>query len=103
MKRLTLKEEETFGDYELSGTIPEIIEWLQEKHKEGWETMEVEYDEDEELMLVFSRYRQETDKEFFKRKSQIEKEKQNRKKTKAEQAKKELALYQKLKLKYEIL
>jgi len=101
MKKIEITEEQHCSISELAGNLPEIINWLEELAIQGWEFMDIEYDCDDSPEIVFSRFREETDKEFQKRKKQLQKNKQIKKDVKAEQAKKELALYQKLKQKYE--
>lgn len=100
MKKKTIIENESYGSYELSGELSDIIKWLQEKKEQGWETMDIDHGSDE---VVFSMSRLETDKEFEKRKKDTLKQKEQLDITKAEKAKKELELYQKLKQKYETL
>ena len=107
MKRIKIKEEDSFGIYELSGELPETIKWLEELKNQGWETIDIESDYEGEPWIVVSCYREETDEEFEKRKKKLQTNKKLKKKLKTaqekEQEEKELALYQKLKQKYEIV
>lgn len=98
MKKKTITETESYGSYELSGELSKVIIWLNQKKQQGWETMDIDHGADE---VVFSMSRLETDKEFEKRKKEALKQKEKLATTKAEIAKKEIELYQKLKKKYE--
>ncbi len=98
MKKIKVTETESYGDYELSGELSDIIKWLQEKKEQGWETMEVDLYAG---AVDFSMSRLETDKEFEKRKKQMEKKRQQDAKSKELTKKNELELYKKLKQKYE--
>jgi hypothetical protein len=101
MKKLMFRDEESCDIYNLDGSLPEVIQWLEEQIKQGWQEMEVGHDRDDELIVVFSRQRQETDEEFNKRKKQMEKDRRYKDRLKEVKEKKELELYQKLKRKYE--
>ena len=98
MKKIKVKEEDSYGLYELSGDLTEIISWLEELKSQGWETMEVDSGIEE---VIFSMSRLETDEEFEKRKKEIQSHKELEKKLKTALEEKELNLYKKLKQKYE--
>jgi hypothetical protein len=98
MKKIKVKEEDSYGLYELSGDLTEIISWLEELKSQGWETMEIDSGIEE---VIFSMSRLETDEEFEKRKKEIQRHKELKKKLKTAKEEKELDLYQKLKQKYE--
>jgi hypothetical protein len=98
MKKIKITETESYGSYELSGDLTEIISWLEELKSQGWETMEVDSGIEE---VIFSMSRLETDEEFEKRKKEIQSHKELEKKLKTAKEEKELDLYQKLKQKYE--
>jgi len=101
MKRIKIKEEDSFGVYELSGELSETIKWLEELKNQGWETIDIESDFEGEPWIVVSCYREETDEEFEKRKKEIQSHKELEKKLKIALEEKELNLYKKLKQKYE--
>jgi len=105
MKRIKIKEEDSFGIYELSGELTATIIWLDQLKHQGWEKIDIEHDYEDRPWIVVSCYREETDEEFEKRKKKLEINKKLKKKLKTaqekEQEEKELALYKKLKQKYE--
>ena len=97
MKKKQIKEIQGRSISHIVGSIQEVITWLEAMKKDGWETIELDWEKD----IVFTRQRLETDKEFEKRKKEIQRHKELEKKLKTAKEEKELALYQKLKKKYQ--
>jgi hypothetical protein len=97
MKKKQIKETQVRSIGDIVGNIQEVITWLEAIKKDGWETIELDWEKD----IVFTRQRLETDKEFEKRKKKVLKQKEKLAKAKAETTKKELELYQKLKKKFQ--
>lgn len=98
MKKIQVEEtqERSLGD--IVGDIQEVIDYLEEKKKEGWETIDYDW---ADLQLVFTRYRLETDKELAKRKKELEKRKIENEKQKARIEQQARLIYEKLKKKFE--
>lgn len=101
MKRIKIEEREEYSLCELSGKLSDIVLWLDHLNFQGWETINTEPDYEGDSLIVVSRYREETDKEFEKRKKKLQINKELQKKLKTEREKKDFALYEKLKQKYE--
>lgn len=98
MKKIQIEEtlERSLGD--IVGDIQEVIDFLEEKKKEGWETVDFDW---ADLQIIFTRYRLETDKELAKRKKEWQREKAERAKQKARIEQQARLIYEKLKKKYE--
>jgi len=98
MKRKQIDEtqERSLGD--LVGNIQEVIDYLEEKKKGGWETIDFDW---ADLQVVFTRYRLETDKELAKRKKELQKQKLEKENQKARIEEQSRLQYLKLKKKFE--
>lgn len=101
IKRIKIKEKDSYGLYELSGKLSDIVLWLDQLCLQGWEKIDIETDYNYDPRIVVSRYREETDKEYDKRCKNILKKGEQSKKLKAAKAEAELKLYRQLKAKYE--
>ncbi len=69
MKKKQIKETQVRSIGDIVGNIQEVIKWLEAVKKDGWETIELDWEKD----IVFTRQRLETDKEFEKRKKRAKK------------------------------
>jgi len=72
MKKKQIKEIQGRSISHIVGSIQEVITWLEAMKKDGWETIELDWEKD----IVFTRQRLETDKELEKRKKDTLKQKE---------------------------
>lgn len=80
MKRKQIEETLERSLDNIVGDIQEAIEWLESMKKDGWKTMDFDWGWES---LIFTRYRLETDKELAKRKKDLQKQKNRKRKTKS--------------------
>lgn len=97
MKKKQVEETEERSLSNIAGNIQEVIIWLEAMKKNGWETIQIDWEHN----IVFTRYRLETDKELAKRKKELEKQKVERAKQKARIEEQSRLIYEKLKKKFD--
>lgn len=95
-KQIEETQERSLGD--LVGNIQEVIDYLEGMKKARWEAVDFDWDD---LQLLFTRYRLETDKELAKRQKDLQKKKIEKAKQKACIEEQDRLIYEKLKKKYE--